>query len=40
MGIFELAPSQVARDIEQWQPIVAWLAGPDSLPIKGHKSSF
>ena len=26
LGIFELAPSQVAADVVQWDPVVAWLA--------------
>ncbi len=26
LGIFELAPSQVAEDVVQWDPVVAWLA--------------
>jgi chromosome partitioning protein len=25
LGIFELAPSQVAVDVVQWDPVVAWL---------------
>jgi len=25
LGIFELPPSQVARDLEQWQPLIRWL---------------
>ena len=25
LGIFELAPSQVAVDVAQWDPVVAWL---------------
>lgn len=25
LGIFELAPSQVAVDVEQWDPVVEWL---------------
>ncbi len=25
LGIFELAPSQVAADVVQWDPLVAWL---------------
>jgi chromosome partitioning protein len=35
VGIFELPPSQVEHDLEQWQPIVAWLASRDSLPLSG-----
>ncbi len=26
LGIFELAPSQVAEDVVQWDPVVEWLA--------------
>ena len=26
LGLFELAPSQVAEDVVQWDPVVAWLA--------------
>lgn len=25
LGIFELAPSQVAQDVVQWDPVIAWL---------------
>ncbi len=25
LGIFELAPSMVLKDVEQWDPIIAWL---------------
>jgi chromosome partitioning protein len=25
LGIFELAPSQVAADVVQWDPVIAWL---------------
>jgi len=32
LGIFELAPSQVYKDVVQWDPITAWLASPDSRP--------
>jgi chromosome partitioning protein len=35
VGIFELPPSQVEHDLEQWQPLVAWLASRDSLPLSG-----
>lgn len=37
IGIFELPSYQVARDIEQWQPIVAWLASRNSLPLKENR---
>ena len=26
LSLWDVAPSRVERDIEQWQPIVAWLA--------------
>ncbi|MBN4079127.1 AAA family ATPase [Beggiatoa alba] len=32
LGIFELAPSSVAQDIEQWEPLLNWLASKRSLP--------
>lgn len=32
LGLFELAPSTVADDLEQWQPLLAWLNGKRSLP--------
>ena len=25
LGVFELAPSQVAQDVVQWDPVIAWL---------------
>jgi chromosome partitioning protein len=25
LGVFELAPSQVAEDVAQWDPVIAWL---------------
>jgi chromosome partitioning protein len=34
VGIFELPPSQAGHDVEQWQPIVTWLASRDSMPLK------
>jgi chromosome partitioning protein len=34
LGLFELAPSQVAYDIEQWQPLIKWLNSKRSLPIQ------
>lgn len=37
VGIFELPPSLVAHDIEQWQPLLAWLASRDSMPLKEKK---
>ena len=32
LGIFELAPSQVYKDVVQWDAITNWLASPKSLP--------
>ncbi len=32
LGLFELAPSQVAYDTEQWQPLIKWLNSKRSLP--------
>ena len=32
LGIFELPPSLVAHDIEQWQPLLKWLRSKRSLP--------
>lgn len=37
LGIFELPPSLVAHDIEQWQPLLTWLASRDSMPLKEKK---
>jgi chromosome partitioning protein len=37
LGIFELQPSQVQHDLEQWQPIIKWLASKKSMPLKSHK---
>ncbi|MCW8918163.1 MAG: AAA family ATPase [Gammaproteobacteria bacterium] len=34
MGVFELPPSLARHDVEQWQPILAWLASRDSMPRK------
>lgn len=34
LGIFELAPYQISRDLEQWDPIIKWLESRRSLPIK------
>ncbi len=33
LGIFELAPYQVRRDIDQWDPIIRWLNSKRSLPL-------
>ena len=32
IGIFEMAPSQTWRDIEDWQPLVRWLNSKRSMP--------
>ncbi len=32
LGIFELPPSLVAHDIEQWEPLLKWLRSKRSLP--------
>ena len=32
LGIFELAPSSVAQDVEQWEPLLNWLDSKRSLP--------
>ena len=32
LGIFELAPSLVAHDIEQWEPLLKWLRSKRSMP--------
>ncbi len=34
LGIFELAPSQVAADLQQWRPLLAWLESRGSVPRK------
>jgi len=35
LGIFDLKPSHVARDLEQWQPLLKWLESRRSLPDGG-----
>ena len=32
LGIFELAPSLVWQDIENWEPLVKWLNSKRSMP--------
>lgn len=32
LGIFEMAPAQVAYDVEQWEPLLKWLKSRRSLP--------
>ena len=34
LGIFELPPSLVRKDLEQWQAVIDWLGSVDSLPIE------
>ena len=34
LGIFELAPYAVRRDIEQWEPIIRWLESKRSQPVR------
>ncbi len=34
LGIFELAPYMISRDLEQWDPIIQWLGSRRSQPIK------
>jgi chromosome partitioning protein len=33
LGIFELAPYQISRDLEQWDPIIQWLHSRRSQPV-------
>ncbi|HEC29108.1 MAG TPA: chromosome partitioning protein [Gammaproteobacteria bacterium] len=32
IGIYEMAPSSVYQDLEQWEPLVKWLRSKHSLP--------
>ena len=32
LGIFEMAPSQVYQDLEDWQPLTKWLRSKRSMP--------
>jgi chromosome partitioning protein len=32
IGIFEMAPSQVYQDLEDWQPLTKWLRSKRSMP--------
>lgn len=32
LGIFDLKPAHVTRDLEQWQPLLGWLESRRSLP--------
>ena len=33
LGIFELAPYAVRRDLDQWDPIIRWLNSKRSQPV-------
>jgi chromosome partitioning protein len=33
LGIFELAPYSVRKDLDQWQPIIRWLNSKRSQPV-------
>jgi chromosome partitioning protein len=37
LGVFEMAPSAVYRDLVQWDPIIGWLESRDSLPKAAQK---
>ena len=39
LGIFEMAPSQVYQDLEDWEPLTKWLRSKRSLPPLGVRSS-
>ena len=32
LGIFEMAPSRVSRDVEMWEPLTRWLNSKRSIP--------
>ena len=32
LGIFEMAPSAVEKDMEQWEPLIKWLRSKRSMP--------
>jgi len=34
IGIFEMAPSKVWQDLEQWDPLIKWLRSKRSQPVK------
>lgn len=34
LGIFEMPAYEVRHDLEQWQPLLAWLASSESMPKK------
>jgi len=34
LGIFELAPSLVWQDLEQWEPLLEWLNSRRSRPVR------
>ncbi|OGT19548.1 MAG: chromosome partitioning protein [Gammaproteobacteria bacterium RBG_16_57_12] len=33
LGIFEMAPSYVSQDLEQWEPLIKWVNSKRSLPV-------
>ncbi len=37
LGIFELPPSHVAKDLAQWKPLIRWLNSKASLPEPARK---
>ena len=34
IGVFEMAPSKVWQDLEQWDPLIKWLRSKRSQPVK------
>ena len=34
VGIFEMGPSMVEPDLEQWTPLIKWISSKRSLPKK------
>lgn len=36
LGLFELPAYEVRHDLEQWQPLLAWLESSAGMPKKGH----
>ncbi len=32
LGVFELPPYAVRKDLDQWEPIIRWLGSKRSLP--------
>ena len=39
LGIFELGPSEVRRDLDTWQPLLQWLTSRRSIPRKRKQES-